>query len=381
MTSIEPFRLAVPEEQLVDLRRRLDSTRWPEAETVSDWSQGVPLAQAQALCGYWRDEYDWRRCEAMLNGFGQHRALVDGLRIHFLHIRSPEPNALPLLMTHGWPGSVIEFHKVIRPLTDPRAHGASGADAFHLILPSLPGYGFSDKPSESGWGVKRIAAGWANLMQQIGYRRYVAQGGDWGAAVATALGALAPPELAAIHVNMPLAFPDASDTAGWTEEEQAAAAAFSRFTEEESGYSAQQRTRPQTLGYGLTDSPAGQAAWILEKFRAWSDCGGDALALFSPDELLDNIMLYWLPAAATSSARLYWESMPGAFVPEPVEVPTGISIFPKELLTPSRRWANRTYQNIVHWNRLGEGGHFPAFEQPAAFVDELRTCFRPFRQS
>jgi pimeloyl-ACP methyl ester carboxylesterase len=339
----------------------------------------VPLAKIQALCAHWLNGYDWRRCEAMLNGFGQYRTEIDGLGIHFLHIRSPEPNAVPLLMTHGWPGSVIEFHKVIGPLTDPAAHGGDAKDAFHLVLPSLPGYGFSDKPSSTGWGVRRIANAWVTLMQRLGYERFVAQGGDWGAAVTTALGVMHPPELQAIHVNMPIAFPDPAEMAEWTPQEAEAAAAFQKFAAEETGYSTQQRTRPQTLGYGLADSPSAQAAWIYEKFYAWTDNKGAPEDALTPDEMLDNIMLYWLPAAGGSSARLYRESMGSAFRPGATDVPTGISIFPKEITRPSRRWAEKTYGNIVYWNELDRGGHFAAFEQPKLFVDEVRACFRQFR--
>jgi pimeloyl-ACP methyl ester carboxylesterase len=315
----------------------------------------------------------------MLNGFGQYRTEIDGLGIHFLHIRSPEANATPLLLTHGWPGSVIEFHKVIGPLSDPAAHGGDARDAFHLVIPSLPGYGFSDKPAAKGWGVRRIARAWLMLMKRLGYERFIAQGGDWGAAVTTALGVMHPPELQAIHVNMPIAFPDPAEMAGWTPEEAETAAAFQRFADEETGYSTQQRTRPQTLGYGLTDSPAGQAAWVYEKFHAWTDCNGDPANALTADEMLDNIMLYWLPATGASSARLYWESMGSAFQPGTTNVPTGISIFPKEITRPSRRWAEKTYSNIVHWNVLDRGGHFAAFEQPDLFVQELRDCFRKIR--
>jgi pimeloyl-ACP methyl ester carboxylesterase len=379
MGAIEPFHLGIPDSDLANLFRRLDATRWPEKETVDDWSQGVPLTKIQALCAYWRTEYDWRRCEAMLNGFGQYRTEIDGLGVHFLHVRSPQADALPLLMTHGWPGSVIEFHKVVGPLTDPVAHGGDARDAFHLVMPSLPGYGFSDKPSGTGWGVSRIANAWLTLMKRLGYNQFFAQGGDWGAAVTTALGVMRPPELSAIHVNMALAFPDASDMAHWTPEEAEAAAAGRRFSNEETGYSRQQRTRPQTLGYGLVDSPAAQAAWIYEKFFAWTDCNGDPSNALTLDEMLDNIMLYWLPAVGASSARLYWEGMSSLFRPGTTDVPTGVSIFPKEISKPSRRWAERTYSRIVYWNELDRGGHFAAFEQPKLFVKELRDCFRQFR--
>lgn len=374
MSKIEPFHLAVPEAGLEDIRRRLESTRWPDAETVDDWSQGAPLANVQALCAYWRTGYDWRRCEAALNDLGQFRTEIDGLDIHFLHIPSRHAGAMPLIMTHGWPGSVIEFHKVIGPLTDPEAHGGVAADAFHLVLPSLPGYGFSGKPKQPGWGIERTAAAWVMLMARLGYDRFVAQGGDWGAAVTSRIGALRPPGCVGVHLNLVIANPTAEDLANPTPAEAEAVAEFKRFRATGSGYSEQQRTRPQTLGYGLTDSPAGQAAWIYEKLAAWSDCDGDPLRIFTMDEMLDNIMLYWLPATATSSARLYWESMGRARLT--TDIPTGCSIFPKELSRTSRRWAERTYSNIVYWNEPDRGGHFAAFEQPALFVEELRAWRR-----
>ena len=378
MSAIEPFHLAIAEEQLVDLNRRLDATRWPEREPVEDDSQGARLAAVQALCHYWRHDYDWRRCETMLNGFGQFRTEIDGLGIHFLHIRSPHADAIPLLLTHGWPGSVIEFHKVIGPLSDPTAHGGDRRDAFHLVIPSLPGYGFSDKPRETGWGVNRIARVWTELMRRLGYDDFVAQGGDWGASVTTALGVQRPAALRAIHLNMPCVFMRPEDLVDPTPEETKMAEATKRFFQQGSGYAAQQSTRPQTLGYGLTDSPAGQAAWIYEKLTAWSDCGGDPTNIFSFDEMIDNIMLYWLPAAGTSSARLYWESLPDRDAAT-VDLPTGCSMFPKEIARSSRRYIDRKYTNIVYWNELDRGGHFAAFEQPGLFTDELRACFRSLR--
>ena len=375
--TIEAFQLAIPDSQLEDLQRRLDATRWPEHEVVEDWSQGVPLAKIRALVDYWRTSYDWRRCEAMLNGFGQFHTRIDGLDIHFLHVRSPHANALPMLLTHGWPGSVVEFHKVIGPLTDPVAHGGRAEDAFHLIIPSLPGYGFSGKPSQTGWGVERIATAWAELMRRLGYARYVAQGGDWGATVTTTLGRMRPEGLAGIHLNMPIVTPD-PPYENLNDTEKAALAVSADYWAQEAGYAKQQSTRPQTLGYALTDSPVGQAAWIYEKLRAWSDCDGDPLSVFSRDEILDNIMLYWLPGTAASSARLYWESL-DSFRTTRIEIPVGCSNFPKELLRAPRSWADHCYANIIHWNDLDRGGHFAAFEQPALFVDELRNCFAAIR--
>lgn len=376
--AITPYRIEIPESALDDLRRRLDTTRWPEAETVDDWTQGVPLSSAQALCAHWRERYDWRRCEAMLNGIGQYRTEIDGLSIHFLHVRSPEPNALPLILTHGWPGSVIEFHKVIGPLTDPVAHGGRAEDAFHVVAPSLPGYGFSDKPDRAGWKTERIGAAWITLMRRLGYARFVAQGGDWGSAVTTAIAQSGAPEVAGIHLNMVVAYPDAAGMNDLTDQEKTALAAAERYRTDGNGYAQQQATRPQTLGYALTDSPAGQAAWIFEKFREWADCDGDPFTVLTPDEMLDNIMLYWLPGTAASSARLYWESFRdlGAGT---VDIPVACSLFPKEIFPPSRRWAEKRYTDIVYWNELDRGGHFAAFEQPELFVDELRKGFRSMR--
>lgn len=378
--AITPFRVDIPQAALDDLRDRLARTRWPEREPVDDWSQGVPLAAVQELCEYWRTAHDWRRCEVQLNDYDQYRTVIDGLGIHFLHIRSPEPDALPLIMTHGWPGSVLEFMKVIGPLTDPAAHGGDRRQAFHLILPSLPGYGFSDRPSRTGWGVERIAAAWVELMRRLGYQRYVAQGGDWGAGVTAAIGRLAPPQCAAIHMNVALTEPTGPLLDDLTPAEQAALDDMNAFYEDGSGYAAIQGTRPQTIGYALTDSPAAQAAWIYEKFQAWTDCGGDPESVLSRDEMLDAISLYWFTGTAASSARLYRESMATAFRARPITIPVGLSIFPRELFRSSRRWAEALYHRIIHWNELPRGGHFAAFEQPSLFVDELRACFASVRQ-
>ncbi|MFI4973846.1 MAG: epoxide hydrolase family protein [Caulobacterales bacterium] len=376
--AITPFTLAIPQTELDDLRGRLTRTRWPDRETVGDWTQGAPLAKVQALCEHWQGAYDWRRCEARLNGLGQFKTQIDGLGVHFLHVRSPHPGAMPLIITHGWPGSVMEFMKVIEPLTDPTAHGGSAADAFHVVAPSLPGYAFSDKPSSAGWGVPRIAGAWITLMARLGYDRWVAQGGDWGAAVTTAIGVAKPPACAAIHVNMPLIFPGPEDMANPTPAEQASMAAMAYYQDKDSGYSKQQGTRPQTLGYGLVDSPAGQAAWIYEKMWAWTDNKGSPEDALSLDEMLDNIMLYWLPRTGASSARLYWESF-GSFASTKLDLPVGVSIYPKEIFRPSRRWADRQMSNIIHWNELDRGGHFAAWEQPEIYVREIRDCFRKVR--
>lgn len=377
MSAVRPFTLAVPQAALDDLHRRLDQTRWPERETGAGWEQGVPIDRLRALVDYWRHGYDWRRCEAMLNGFGQFKTMIDGIDVHFLHIRSRHDGAMPLLLTHGWPGSVIEFQKVIGPLTDPTAHGGDPADAFHLIIPSLPGYGFSDKPAETGWGVERIARAWAELMQRLGYDRYVAQGGDWGSSVTVTLGTQAPSGLIGVHLNMlSIMPPDLGDQLD--PDEQRAVAASRHFADVESAYARLQATRPQTIGYALADSPVGQAAWIYEKLRGWSDCDGEPENIFSRDEMLDAIMLYWLTNGGASSARLYWESM-GSFRPMKIDLPLGYSQFPREILVPPRSWAERIFSNIIHWNAVDKGGHFAAFEQPGLFVNEVRTCFRSLR--
>ena len=378
MTAIRPFTLAVPQEQVDDLHRRLDATRWPERETVGDWSQGTPLAVLQDLVAYWRDGYDWRRCEARLNALGQHVTTIDGLDIHFLHVRSPERGALPLLLTHGWPGSVVEFLRVAGPLSDPVAHGGRAEDAFHLVIPSLPGYGFSAKPERTGWGVEKIAESWGELMRRLGYDRWAAQGGDWGAFVTSAIGWQAPEGCIGIHLNMPIAGPPPSARANPTEEERRALERMQYYRDWDSGYSTQQRTRPQTVGYGLVDSPAGLAGWIYEKLQCWSDNPGHAWDVLGRDAVLDNIMLYWLAACGASAARLYWESF-GSVKQREIRLPAGVSAFPKEITPAPRSWAERRMKNIIHWNELDRGGHFAAWEQPELFVDELRTCFALMR--
>ncbi|MDP3295371.1 MAG: epoxide hydrolase [Nevskia sp.] len=377
-TNIQPFHLSIPESQLVDLRRRLELTRWPNQEPVDDWSQGVPLAQAKALVEHWQTKYDWRRCEAMLNGFGQFSTEIDGVAIHFLHVRSKHENAMPMILSHGWPGSVIEFHKVIGPLTDPTAHGGRAEDAFHLVIPSLPGFGFSGKPTTAGWGVEKIASVWAELMSRLGYQHYVAQGGDWGALVTTQLGKLHPAGLAAIHVNLPVVLP-ADLGSQFSAEEAAMLGALQDYDRWDGGYSKQQATRPQTVGYGLADSPSGQAAWIYEKFWKWMDCSGDPLSVLAADEILDNVMLYWLSNSAASSARLYWESFHDGFIAVPLALPVGCSIFAKEIYLAPRSWAERCMSKLIYWNEVAKGGHFAAFEQPGLFVEELRNCFRLLR--
>jgi pimeloyl-ACP methyl ester carboxylesterase len=381
--AITPFHLFIPEAQLTDLQERLSRTRWPERETVDDTSQGPPLAKVQALCDYWRNGYDWRRCEALLNGFGQFKTSIDGLGIYFLHVRSPEPDALPLVMTHGWPGSVLEFHKVIGPLTDPAAYGGNPRQTFHVVVPSLPGFGFSDKPTDPGWNVPRIAGAWITLMERLGYSRWGAQGGDWGSAVTEAIGRKAPSGCIGLHFNLVTFQPTPEEAADATLQEQAMIASAKYYQDVLSGYAKEQSTRPQTIGYSLADSPVGLASWIYAMFQDVSDSGGNPELAFSLDEMLNDIMLYWLPNAGASSARLYWEmtKMYGAAPPSsgPVTIPAGFSMFPKELSRASLRWIDRRFSNVVHFNELGKGGHFAAMEQPDLFVDEIRNSFSSIR--
>jgi pimeloyl-ACP methyl ester carboxylesterase len=383
--TVERFVLSVDEQELVDLKQRLRIARFPDDDPAPGWRHGVPVAEMKRLRDYWLNQYDWRRCERRLNDIGQFKTVIDGLGVHFLHARSPEPNALPLVLTHGWPGSVVEFLKVIGPLTNPTAHGGEAADAFHVIAPSLPGYGFSDSAPAADWDPRPVAKVWRKLMQRLGYDRYVAQGGDWGSAVTVELGMLAPPELLGVHVNMMAVIPDTDDLATLTEKEKKLLADQAEFRARGTGYSEIQRTRPQTLGYGLADSPIGQAAWVYEKFWDWSDCNGHPLNSFTLDELLDNIMLYWLPNRGASSGRIYAATMgPDAdgyyrngF--QPLSLPVGVSVFPKEMSRPSRRWAEKKFSNLIHWNELDRGGHFAAFEVPELYVNEIRTCFRKLR--
>ncbi|WP_338069012.1 epoxide hydrolase family protein [Sphingomonas crocodyli] len=369
--AIQPLRLAVPQQQLDDLAARLDMTRWPDRETGEGWFQGVPLDEMKALCNHWRHHYDWRRCEAEINRRGSSTTTIDGLAIHFLHIRSAEPSATPLLLTHGWPGSIVEFLKVIDALADPVRHGGEAADAFHLVIPSIPGYGFSDKPRERGWNIERIARAWAVLMERLGYADYIAQGGDWGAGISQAMGAQAPAGLAAIHLNLPLGFPSEAERGALDPAETAVIAQFTDHQLYNRAYSEVQRTKPQSLGYGLADSPVAQAAWIYEKFFLWTDCGGHPTHVLHYDEILDNIMLYWLTNSGTSAARLYHESSTN-FAGHQVTIPVGVSSFPKEILRSTRKWTERLYPRFVSWTEPARGGHFAAFEQPDLFVDELR---------
>jgi pimeloyl-ACP methyl ester carboxylesterase len=373
MTVIRPFRLDIPQSALDDLRRRIDLTRWPECETVEDWSQGVPLAALRELVRYWRTGYDWRVCEARLNGFGQFHTEIEGLDIHFLHVRSKHEQARPLILTHGWPGSVVEFLAAIPFLTEPAAHGGAVEDAFHVVVPSLPGYGFSGKPAEPGWNAPRVARAWTVLMERLGYDRWYAQGGDWGAIVTACLGHQAPPGLSGIHLNMPTARPTAEDRADPDPEVLAALKAGKHYMDWDSGYSKIQATRPQTIGYGLVDSPVALAAWIYEKMWAWTDNDGRPEDALSRDMILDNIMLYWLTASGASAARMYWESFAMIGLTGEVDVPAAVSTFPREITKAPRKWAERMLRNIRYWHAAEKGGHFAAWEQPELFAREVRA--------
>ncbi|HEY7431306.1 MAG TPA: epoxide hydrolase [Streptosporangiaceae bacterium] len=377
---IEPFTVSADEAALAELADRLRCTRWPERETVADWSQGVPLDYLRELCGYWASDYDWRATAARLNRIPQFTTDIDGLLVHFLHVRSRQPGAIPLLMTHGWPGSFLEFERVLPSLAGPASHGAA-TPAFHLVVPSLPGYGFSGKPAASGWDVHRIARAWAELMTRLGYQRFIAQGSDWGTSVSTSLALQHPGRLLGIHLVPPLAPPDRG-AGDLTEGERAALADLAERDRTGSGYSAVHGTRPQTIGYSLLDSPAGLCAWIVEKLWAWTDHQGDLGQVLTADQVLDNITLYWLTGTGASSARLYWESIGEvtewftAAAGDTVGVPAGCSVFPKEVPRLSRRWAQRRFSNIVHWGEPPRGGHFAAWEQPGLFVGEVRAVAR-----
>jgi pimeloyl-ACP methyl ester carboxylesterase len=380
---VEPFVIRVPEAALDDLRDRLRRTRWPEREPVDDWSQGVPLEYLRELCGYWAERYDWRATEARLNQIPQFSTTIDGLDVHFLHVRSAHPGAVPIVMTHGWPGSFLEFERAIGPLAAPAAPGAAGAVPFDVVVPSLPGYGFSGKPTTAGWDIHRIARAWAELMTRLGYGRFLAMGSDWGTSVSTSLALQHPDRLFGIHLVPPLAPPDRAPS-DLTDDESAALADLDERTRTGSGYSVIQCTRPQTIGYSLTDSPAGLCAWIAEKLWAWTDHSGDLGEVLTADQVLDNITLYWLTGTGASSARLYWESIAQVTdwfttgAGDTVTVPVAGTVFPREVPRPSLRWAERRFTNIVYWNRPSRGGHFGAWEQPGLFVEEVRAAARGF---
>jgi microsomal epoxide hydrolase len=378
--ELVPFKINVPQADLDDLKLRLVRTRWPERATVSDTSQGPQLEKVKALVEYWRTHYDWRRLEARLNSYPQFKIEMNGLGIHFLHIRSKHENALPLIMTHGWPGSIVEFLETIEPLVDPTAHGGRAEDAFHVVLPSIPGHGFSDKPTEKGWNRTRIAYAWDELMHRLGYDSYVAQGGDWGSVITTEMGRLKVKGLTAMHVNLPFVFPNPFP-ADPTPEEQIAIDQVKRFGSEGSAYFQIHATRPQTIGYALADSPSGQAAWIYEKLASWSDSNGNPESVFTYDQMLDDIMFYWITDSGASSARMYAENADLTFYSIPVDIPTGVSTFPGEIFTTPKAWSERTFGKLIYWNRTVKGGHFAAFEQPKIFVGEVRAAFSSLRKA
>jgi epoxide hydrolase len=382
---VEPYPIAVPDEELQDLLSRLAATRWPDRETVLDAGQGPQLERIRALCDHWATGYDWRRTERDINSFGSSRTVLDGIPIHFLHIRSAEPGAAPLLLCHGWPGSILEFRHLIGPLTDPVAHGGNAEDAFHLVIPSMPGFGFSGKPTTTGWNISRVANAWITLMQRLGYDSWFAQGGDWGAAVVEQITRTAPERCRGVHFNFPMVFPTPQETSEATTEEQHMMARAQHYRSELDGYAREQATRPQTVGYSLADSPAGLAAWIYTLFQDVTDNDGNPEKVIDRDEILDDIMLYWLPNAAASSARLYWEERQNnamnAGSGEPNPVPAGFSIFPGEAVQASRRWIERRYETVLHYAQLEHGGHFAALEQPGVLTEQIRTTFRPVRVS
>jgi pimeloyl-ACP methyl ester carboxylesterase len=374
-----PHRIAFPEADLRDLRERLARTRWPEAEPVPDWSQGVPLGYLREWRRYWADEYDWPATEARLNRIPQIVTAIDGLDVHALHVRSPHPEAVPLVLTHGWPGSFLEFEGVLDGLTDPTAHGGEPVDAFHVVVPSLPGYGFSGRPAEPGWDIHRVARAWTELMTRLGYDRFIAAGSDWGTSVSTSIALNQPHRLLGLHLIPPLAPPDRTE-AYLTKEERRALADLDERNRTGSGYSAVHATRPQTLGYALLDSPVALCAWILEKVWTWTDNNGDLNAVLARDRVLDNITLYWLTRTGASATRLYWESITEVTewsttsTSDQITVPTASSVFPAEVPRPSRRWAAQRFTNIVHWGQPKQGGHFAAWEQPELFIAEARAA-------
>jgi pimeloyl-ACP methyl ester carboxylesterase len=390
-TAIRPFRIDVPEEQLAELRRRIAATRWPSAELVADRSQGVQLATLQALASYWATDHDWRKVEARLNALPQFTTEIDGVEIHFIHVRSRHENAMPLIMTHGWPGSVIELLDTVGPLTDPTAHGGAPEDAFHLVMPSLPGYGFSGEPTELGWENGRIARAWAELMDRLDYTHYVAQGGDVGAAVTDAMGRQAPEGLLGIHVNLLAGAIGLKDQLpAESEQERAAHDAVNTFTTDGFGYFLEQSTRPQTIGYSLLDSPVGLAAWLLDHdtdsyykiSRAFVD--GEPVGNLTRDTIVDNITLYWLTGTGASAARWYWEfgraqAAAAGQAPPPVSVPVGFTTFPGEIWAAPRSWVETVYPNLTYFNEVDSGGHFPAWEEPELFSTEVRAAFSSLR--
>ncbi|WP_322054009.1 epoxide hydrolase family protein [Paraburkholderia bannensis] len=388
-TKIRPFKAHIPDSALIDLKRRLANTRWPGKETVGDESQGVRLARMQQLVQYWGSDYDWRKGEAKLNGFPMFITEIDGLDIQFIHVRSRHENALPMIMTHGWPGSILELTKAIRPLTDPTAYGGSADDAFHVVVPSLPGFGFSGKPTTTGWGSDHIARAWGELMSRLGYERFVSQGGDCGSVVSHRMAMQHVKGLIGIHINMPATVPpdiaralalSEPAPAGLSEDEKNAYEKLNVFYRDNCGYSAMMVTRPQTVGYALADSPVGQAAWMYDKISQWTYSGGVPERSLTRDEILDDISLYWLTNSATSSAQIYWEDHSNNFNAVDISLPTAVTVFPGEIYQAPRSWAERAYHNLVYFNKVDKGGHFAAWEEPQLFAQEVRAGFRPMRK-
>ncbi len=390
--AIRPFRINIAEAALVDLRQRVVATRWPDRETVADQSQGVQLAKIQALVHYWGTDYDWRRAEAKLNSLPQFVTTIDGVDIQFVHVRSRYPKALPLIMTHGWPGSIFELLKVIGPLTDPTAYGGRAEDAFDLVLPTYPGYGFSGKPKNVGWGPDRVGRAWDELMGRLGYKRYVAQGGDWGAIISEVMAVQAPAGLLGIHINMPGTVPPSvvklvrnrePVPSGFSDIEKAAYASLDVFYNKGFGYAEMMNTRPQTIGYALADSPVGLGAFFYDKFAAWTYSGGEPERALTRDEMLDNITLYWLTNTGTSSSRSYWDAAQlggGPFTAIDIpKVPVAVTIFPGEIYRAPRSWAEQNFHKLIYWNEVNKGGHFAAWEEPELFATELRAAFRSLR--
>jgi pimeloyl-ACP methyl ester carboxylesterase len=387
-TSIHPFHAHFPDAQLADLRARIAATRWPDKETVSDRSQGAQLETLKGLVHYWGTRYDWHKAEDRLNALPQYVTTIDGVDIHFIWVRSRNPNALPLIMTHGWPGSVFEELKVIGPLTDPVAYGGRAEDSFDLVLPSMPGYGFSGKPANTQWTPDHIARAWEELMRRLGYRHYVAQGGDWGSVIADKMAAQKPPGLLGIHVNMPATVPPdiakslqagSPPPAGLSAKERAAYKSLDNLYTRGGGYAAMMVTRPQTIGYALADSPVGQAAWMYDKFADWTYSGGDPERSLTKDEMLDDITLYWLTNTSTSAAQLYWENNANNFNAVDISIPAAVTVFPGEIYQAPRTWTERSYHNLIYFNEVNKGGHFAAWEQPQLFAEELRTAFKTLR--
>jgi pimeloyl-ACP methyl ester carboxylesterase len=375
---VRPFTVAIPDAEIDDLQQRLTRTRWPDPETVGDWSQGVRVENARSLIDHWQRGYDWRRFESELNSYPQFLTEIDGLDIHFIHVRSKNPHAMPLILTHGWPSSIVDFLELIGPLTDPAAFGGDATDSFDVIIPSLPGFGFSQKPTQTGWTVPRIARAWAELMKRLGYTRWAAHGGDWGAVVTTALGAMQPEGLLGIHLTTPFAFP-AEIPDDLSPEQRHAVGTLALYAGDLGGSNHLQSTKPETVGFALADSPAGQAAWIYEKFQSKTDNNGLAEDAIGIDAILDAISLYWFTNSAASSARIYWENKSGTFAGPKLTLPVAVTVFPKDIPLLPRSWIEDTYTNLIHYGEADKGGHFAALEQPEILVSEIRTGLRTLR--